>query len=309
MNSDSLWAQSAQQFQQMLTQGWSQALESFQKMDLGANKAPMAMRMAPEKLQALQTQYLQEATELWQKSLQGQVAAEDRRFADVSWAQNPLAAFSAAAYLLNARTMTQLAEAIDADEKTRARIRFGVEQWIAAMSPSNYLAFNPEAQKKALETQGESLAKGIANLLHDIRQGHVSMTDESLFEVGRNVATTEGAVVFENDLFQLIEYKPLTAKVYERPFLLVPPCINKYYILDLQPENSLVRYAVSEGHRTFVVSWRNPDASLGHKTWDDYIEEAVITAIDTVQKIAGAQQINALGFCVGGTMLASALAV
>lgn len=309
MNSDSLWAQSAQQFQQMLTQGWSQALESFQKMDLGANKAPMPMRMAPEKLQALQTQYLQEATELWQKSLQGQVAAQDRRFADVSWAQNPLAAFSAAAYLLNARTMTQLAEAIDADEKTRARIRFGVEQWIAAMSPSNYLAFNPEAQKKALETQGESLAKGIANLLHDIRQGHVSMTDESLFEVGRNVATTEGAVVFENDLFQLIEYKPLTAKVYERPFLLVPPCINKYYILDLQPENSLVRYAVSEGHRTFVVSWRNPDASLGHKTWDDYIEEAVITAIDTVQKIAGAQQINALGFCVGGTMLANALAV
>lgn len=309
MNSDSLWAQSAQQFQQMLTQGWSQALESFQKIDLGANKAPLPMRMAPEKLQALQTQYLQEATELWQKSLQGQVSAEDRRFADVSWAQNPLAAFSAAAYLLNARTMTQLAESIEADEKTRARIRFGVEQWVAAMSPSNYLALNPEAQKKALETQGESLAKGIANLLHDMRQGHVSMTDESLFEVGRNVATTEGAVVFENDLFQLIEYKPLTAKVYERPFLLVPPCINKYYILDLQPENSLVRYAVSEGHRTFVVSWRNPDASLGQKTWDDYIQEAVITAIDTVQKIAGAEQINALGFCVGGTMLANALAI
>ena len=309
MNSDSLWAQSAQQFQQMLTQGWSQALESFQKIDLGANKAPLPMRMAPEKLQALQTQYLQEATELWQKSLQGQVSAEDRRFADVSWAQNPLAAFSAAAYLLNARTMTQLAESIEADEKTRARIRFGVEQWVAAMSPSNYLALNPEAQKKALETQGESLAKGIANLLHDMRQGHVSMTDESLFEVGRNVATTEGAVVFENDLFQLIEYKPLTAKVYERPFLLVPPCINKYYILDLQPENSLVRYAVSEGHRTFVVSWRNPDASLGQKTWDDYIQEAVITAIDTVQKIAGAEQINALGFFVGGTMLANALAI
>ena len=123
MNSDSLWAQSAQQFQQMLTQGWSQALESFQKMDLGANKAPMAMRMAPEKLQALQTQYLQEATELWQKSLQGQVAAEDRRFADVSWAQNPLAAFSAAAYLLNARTMTQLAEAHRLAQRTARIIR------------------------------------------------------------------------------------------------------------------------------------------------------------------------------------------
>ncbi|MDU7587853.1 MAG: alpha/beta fold hydrolase, partial [Acidovorax sp.] len=146
-------------------------------------------------------------------------------------------------------------------------------------------------------------------LLHDLGQGHISMTDESRFEVGRNVATTEGAVVFENELFQLLEYKPLTAKVYERPLLMVPPCINKYYILDLQPDNSLIRHAVAQGHRTFVVSWRNPDASLAHKTWDDYIDEAVLTAIATVQQIAGAKQINALGFCVGGTMLATALAV
>src|SRR6185312_12400011 len=146
-------------------------------------------------------------------------------------------------------------------------------------------------------------------LLHDIRQGHVSMTDERSFEVGKNVATTEGAVVFENELFQLIEYKPLTARVYERPFLLVPPCINKFYILDLQPENSLIRYAVAQGHRTFVVSWRNPDASLGHKTWDDYIEDAAIKAIAVTQEITGARTINALGFCVGGTILCTALAV
>src|SRR5688500_3634523 len=135
------------------------------------------------------------------------------------------------------------------------------------------------------------------------------MTDESLFVVGRNVATTEGAVVFENELFQLLEYKPLTAKVYERPFLLVPPCINKFYILDLQPENSLIRYAVAQGHRTFVVSWRNPDESMSGKTWDDYIEQAAIKAIDVVQEITGAKTINALGFCVGGTILATALAV
>jgi polyhydroxyalkanoate synthase len=141
------------------------------------------------------------------------------------------------------------------------------------LAPSNFLAFNAEAQKKAIETQGESIAKGVQNLLHDMRQGHVSMTDESVFEVGKNVATTEGAVVFENEMFQLIEYKPLTAKVYERPFLLVPPCINKFYILDLQPDNSLVRYAVEQGHRTFVVSWRNPDESLAQTTWDDYIEQ------------------------------------
>ena len=116
-------------------------------------------------------------------------------------------------------------------------------------------------------------------------------------------------MVYENELFQLLEYKPLTAKVYERPFLLVPPCINKFYILDLQPENSLIRYAVEQGHRTFVVSWRNPDDSLAHKTWDDYVEDGAMAAIDVVQNITGAEQINALGFCVGGTILSNALAV
>ena len=150
-------------------------------------------------------------------------------------------------------------------------------------------------------------------MLQDAKQGHMSMTDESLFEVGKNVATTEGAVVFENEFFQLIEYKPLTDKVHEKPFLLVPPCINKFYILDLQPENSFIRYAVSQGHRTFVVSWRNPDASMEKKTWDDYIEHAAIEAIHRVQEITGQDkkggQINALGFCVGGTILTTALAV
>jgi len=202
-----------------------------------------------------------------------------------------------------------LAEAVETDAKTKNRIRFAVEQWMAAASPSNFLALNAEAQKKAIETKGESIAMGVKNLVHDLQQGHVSMTDESLFEVGKNVATTEGAVVFENELFQLIEYKPLTAKVYEKPFLLVPPCINKFYILDLQPDNSLIRYAVEQGHRTFVVSWRNPDQSLAHKTWDDYIEGAVIKAIGVTQEISGSPTINALGFCVGGTMLGTALGV
>ncbi|MBW8722012.1 MAG: class I poly(R)-hydroxyalkanoic acid synthase, partial [Polaromonas sp.] len=184
-----------------------------------------------------------------------------------------------------------------------------VEQWMAATAPSNFLALNAEAQQKAIESRGESIAQGITNLLHDMKQGHVSMTDESVFEVGKNVATTEGAVVFENEFFQLLEYKPLTAKVYEKPFLLIPPCINKFYILDLQPENSLIRYAVSEGHRTFVVSWRNPDESMAGKTWDDYIEHAAIKAIEVVQEITGAKTINALGFCVGGTILGTALSV
>ena len=277
-------------------------------------KQMSGLSLPVQQLGALQGEYLKTATEIWNQSLQrlggdAVPAISDRRFADNAWAENPAAAYTAQMYLLNARTLLQMAEAVEGDEKTRARIRFAVQQWIDAASPSNYLAFNPEAQKKALATKGESIANGLQHLLQDLQKGHVSQTDESVFEVGRNVATTEGEVVFENELFQLIEYKPLTAQVYERPMLFVPPCINKYYILDLQPDNSVIRYTVAQGHRTFVVSWRNPDESLAAKTWDDYIEEGAITAIRTVQAISGAKTINTLGFCVGGTILSTALAV
>ena len=260
-------------------------------------------------LQGLQQEYLQSVQSLADGKQIQALLSRDKRFAKPEWSANPVASMAAANYLLGSRMLTGMAEAVQGDEKTRNRVRFAVEQWVAAMAPSNFLALNADALNKVVETKGESLAQGIANLLADMRQGHVSMTDESLFTVGKNVATTEGAVVFENELFQLIEYKPLTAKVYERPFLMVPPCINKYYILDLQPENSVIRYAVSQGHRTFVISWRNPDESLGHKTWDDYIEQAVLTAIAKTQEISGVEKINALGFCVGGTMLTNALAV
>ncbi|MBT2322390.1 class I poly(R)-hydroxyalkanoic acid synthase [Variovorax paradoxus] len=303
-------------FQQALAQGWAKALESLQSLGAGGNgAAPWEMprfSLPAEKLQQLQQQYVEEATELWRQDLAAR-AGGDRRFAGEAWGSNPFSAFSAAIYLLNTRTLLGMAEAVDADEKTRNRLRFAVEQWTAASAPSNYFAFNAEALKNALDTQGESIARGIRNLLHDVQQGHMSMTDESAFEVGRNVATTEGAVVFENDLFQLLEYKPLTAKVYERPLLLVPPCINKFYILDLQPENSLIRYAVEQGHRVFVVSWRNPDSSMANYTWDQYIEDAAIKAIHVTQEITGQDkkggQIDALGFCVGGTILSTALAV
>jgi polyhydroxyalkanoate synthase len=304
-------------FQQALAQGWSKALESFQSLGAGSHAGPTpwelpAFSMGGEKLQALQQKYVEEATQLWQQGFTAKAGA-DKRFAGEAWGSNPVSAFSAAIYLLNARTLMGMADAVEADEKTRSRLRFAVEQWMAASAPSNYLAFNAEAQKKALDTQGESIARGIQNLLHDVKQGHVSMTDESAFEVGRNVGTTEGAVVFENELFQLLEYKPLTAKVHERPLLLVPPCINKFYILDLQPENSLIRHAVAQGHRTFVVSWRNPDASMAECTWDRYIEDAAIRAIHVVQQITGQDKkggrIDTLGFCVGGTILSTALAV
>ncbi len=308
MHSDLDWAAQARQLQQNLAGQWQQAMQAFQPAaTVGGVAAPI--RFDPERMQALQEAYLEELAHLWNQGLSGKPALADKRFASDAWSRNPVAAFAAAAYLLNARTLLGLAEAAEADPKTKARLRFAVEQWMAASAPSNFLALNAEAQQKALETRGESIARGVQNLLADLQAGHVSMTDESAFEVGRNVATTEGAVVFENALFQLIEYKPLTAKVYERPFLVVPPCINKFYILDLQPENSLIRHLVEQGHRTFVVSWRNPDASLEDKTWDDYIADAALEAISVVQEISGAKKINALGFCVGGTILGTALAV
>ena len=262
----------------------------------------------------LQKNYLQASTELWNQTLlgAGQSAAPaptDRRFSGQGWSANPAAAYTAQMYLLNARTLLQMADSLQGDEKTRLRIRFAVQQWIDAASPSNYLALNPDAQRKALETKGESITQGMKQLWHDLQQGHVSQTDESVFEVGRNVATSEGSVVFENELFQLIEYTPLTSKVHERPMLFVPPCINKYYILDLQPDNSLIRYTVEQGHRLFVISWRNADESVKTATWDQYIEDAVIRAIGLVQEIGGSEKINTLGFCIGGTILATALAV
>jgi polyhydroxyalkanoate synthase len=275
------------------------------------------MQLPAAALAQLQREYLQDATALWNLSLDhvgGEnhshpAAILDRRFAAKEWATHPDAAFTAQMYLLNSRMLMRMVEAVEGDAKTKAKLRFAAQQWIDAIAPSNFLALNPEAQQVALNSEGKSLLAGMQQLLHDAGKGRVSQTDESAFEVGRNVATTEGAVVFENELFQLIEYKPLAAKVHERPMLFVPPCINKFYIMDLQPDNSLIRYTAEQGHRLFVVSWRNPDASLAGKTWDDYIADAAIRAVDVVQELTGAKTLNTLGFCVGGTILATALAV
>jgi polyhydroxyalkanoate synthase len=315
MNFESNWTKVAQQFQKTLGESLQKAVKSslsMQSSPPAANALP-ALQFDAAKMLEIQQTYIKEASTLWNQSLVPTSAAAsaspDRRFSAEAWQTNPLAHLSASSYMLNSQALMGMAEAVEGDEKTKARVRFAVEQWLAAAAPSNFLALNAEAQKKAIETKGESIAQGLQNLMQDMQQGHVSMTDESNFEVGKNVATTEGAVVFENDYFQLLEYLPLTATVHEKPFLLVPPCINKFYILDLQPANSLIRYAVEQGHRTFVVSWRNPDESMQDKTWDDYIEHAAIQAIQVTREITGAKSINALGFCVGGTILATALAV
>jgi polyhydroxyalkanoate synthase len=233
----------------------------------------------------------------------------DKRFATTHWQDNAMAAFSAASYLLNAEFLTAMADAVEAPARDKQKIRFAVQQMVDAMSPANFLATNPEAQQQLIESKGDSLAKGVTNMLRDMQKGRISQSDESAFRVGDNVAVTPGTVVFENELFQLIQYTPVTPQVHAVPLLMIPPCINKFYILDLQPENSLVRYVVEQGNTVFMVSWRNPDQSLAHLTWDDYVEQGAIRAIDVAQEISGQEKLNMFGFCVGGTLASTALAV
>jgi polyhydroxyalkanoate synthase len=233
---------------------------------------------------------------------------DDRRFRAAEWRQ-PYFDYLVQHYLLRARALQTLAETVHLEHHSKKKLLFFVRQAIDAMSPANFAWTNPEALKLAFETRGESLARGLKNLAADLDKGLVSTSDEQAFEVGRNLAITPGAVVFENALFQLIQYRPTTEKVYERPLLIVPPCINKYYVLDLQPENSFVRHAVSQGHTAFIMSWRNMPPAMGHITWDDYVERGIFEAIAAVSAACDVDRINALGFCVGGTLLASGLAV
>jgi polyhydroxyalkanoate synthase len=271
------------------------------------------LAISPERMLDLQQSYVRRLNALWQDFVaHPEKSAEpirDNRFSDAAWQKSSWASFYARAYLLNAEFMNQLAESVAADRKTRQRVKFAVSQWVDAASPSNFLALNPQAQERMLATKGESLTAGLTNLLKDIGKGKITQTDEAAFEVGRNVATSAGAVVYENALMQLIQYAPLTEQVHKRPFVMVPPCINKYYILDLQPENSFIRHAVAQGNTVFVVSWKNPHEAERTATWDDYLELGPIAAINVARQIAGEKQVNALGFCVGGTIIAAALAV
>ncbi|MBO1110890.1 class I poly(R)-hydroxyalkanoic acid synthase [Bordetella petrii] len=275
---------------------------------------PVPVSVAPDALADIQAEFSRDWLRVCDESRRGVLAAPaDRRFRSQAWAASSQHTLLAHAYLLSARALSRMVDAAQVSEALRNRLRFSVMQWVDALSPSNFLAFNPDAQQAAIDTAGRALTDGLANLANDLRKGRISQTDESQFEIGRNVATTPGHVVFQNRLFQLIQYSPQTDTVYERPLVIVPPNINKYYILDLQPANSLVRYAVEQGHTVFMVSWRNPLASdndgADTATWSQYLDEAVLKALEVASDISGQPQVNALGFCVGGTMLASALAL
>ena len=275
-----------------------------------------ALARDPEGLQALQQRYYAEQLALWRHFAAPDPAASglptpepDPRFRAREWREIAWFDYLRRSYGLAARWLRDLIATAEVDGATRRKLAFYTQQFADAASPSNFAATNPEALALAFATRGESLARGLANLAADTVKGRVSMSDESAFEIGRNVAVTPGSVVYRNELIELLQYRPLSAEVHRRALLIVPPCINKYYILDLRPENSFVRYAVENGLTVFMVSWRDVPAAAAHFTWDDYIEHGVARALEVVRAISGEARLNVLGFCVGGTLLAAALAV
>ena len=267
----------------------------------------------------IQNRYYRKRLELWAAYAQPQRAAPpqplvevdpaDRRFRAAEWRETPYFEYLAQSYLLTARWLREVIGGIRLEPRAKRKLEFCARQLADAMSPANFPWTNPEALKLAAATDGDSMTKGLRNLAADLEKGMVSMTDETAFEVGRNLAVTPGAVIYQNDFMQLIQYRPATDTVFERPLVMVPPCINKYYILDLQPENSFVRYAVEQGHTVFMVSWRNMPLEMGRATWDDYLEHGVMKALSVASEVCGGSRVNALGFCVGGTLLGAALAV
>ena len=263
---------------------------------------------------AIEQEFMQAWKRLSEEMARGQLSPiRDRRFASDAWAKSPQHLMMAHLYLLSSQAMQRMVDTAEVPHEMKDRLQFSVMQFVDAMSPANFFATNPEAQAAVVGSGGETLLAGMSNLMTDLQKGRISQTDESKFVIGENVATTQGAVVFQNRFFQLIQYAPLAATVYQRPLLIVPPCINKFYILDLQPENSFARYAVEQGFTVYMISWRNPipedKDDIDQATWDDYLEQGVLKAIAVIQQISGQSQINALGFCVGGTLLATALAL
>ncbi|MBS7811933.1 PHA/PHB synthase family protein [Roseococcus pinisoli] len=240
-------------------------------------------------------------------------AKGDKRFKDEAWRENEVFDFIRQSYLLSARYFTNAVHSADGlDPKTAQKVDFYTRQFVDAMSPANFVMTNPEVLRRTAETGGTNLLKGLSNLLADLERGkgklRIRMTDDSKFKVGENIAVTPGKVVFQTPLMQLIQYNPTTEKVLKRPLVIFPPWINKFYILDLRPKNSFIRWAVEQGHTVFVASWVNPDEALAEKGFDDYMKEGVLAALDAIEAATGEREVNAIGYCLGGTLLATTLA-
>jgi polyhydroxyalkanoate synthase len=279
-----------------------------------------AMLKEPQRLAETQARFAQMWVDMWTRSAEQALGAKtepvvtpppgDRRFAHPAWSQNPALDTLKQAYLIVTEAFLAAIDATDADPQTKRRAKFFAKQFCDMMSPSNIAFLNPDVIEETLRTGGENLVKGWQHAAEDLatNEGRVALVDTSAFEVGKNVGTTPGSVVYRNELMELIRYAPATETVYESPLVIVPPWINKYYILDLQPKNSFVRHAVEAGFHTFVISWRNPDASLADVTMRDYLIEGALEAARVAGEISRTKVVTMNGYCIGGTLLAMLLA-
>jgi polyhydroxyalkanoate synthase len=294
-------------------------------LNIGSAFLEMTARLManPARLVQAQIGFWQDYMTLWQNTAKRMMGIEsepvidgsatDRRFKDDAWRENEVFDFIRQSYLLSARYVQDVVKQADGlDAKTAQKVDFYSRQFIDAMSPSNFLLTNPEVLRKTAETGGENLLNGLNNLLSDLERGkgklRIKMTDTDAFRVGDNIGVSPGKVIYQNDLMQLIQYSPSTEKVLKRPLLIAPPWINKFYILDLRPKNSLVRWAVSQGHTVFMISWVNPDEKLSEKGFENYMTEGYLAALDAIEAATGEREVNAIGYCLGGTLLGSTLA-
>jgi polyhydroxyalkanoate synthase subunit PhaC len=286
-------------------------------MDLYARMATDPALLANTSM-SMWTDYMRLWQSTWLKAfgLQPPPVAEpakgDSRFKDDDWSSNFVFDHIKQSYLIAARHIQQAVAKVDGlPPDSEKKVAFFTRQYVDALAPSNFLMTNPQVLRETLTSGGQNLVRGLNNLLADIEKGggqlRISMTDETAFQLGRNVATTPGKVVHQTPLMQLIQYEPTTAEVYKRPLIIIPPWINKYYILDLREKNSFIRWATAQGHSVFVVSWVNPDARLAKKGFDDYMREGALAAFDAVERATGERQVNAIGYCLGGTLLGATL--
>jgi len=324
------WASIAERSQRLvkdfLERQRAQAATPADPLNIAQAFLEMTQRMVADPTRLVQAQLglWQDYLRLWQHTAERLMGVEssepviepnaaDRRFKDRAWSDNAVFDYVKQSYLLTARWMQAAVKDVDGlDEKTARKVDFYTRQFVDAMAPSNFILTNPEVLRATIESGGENLVKGLGNLLSDLERGQgkllIKMTDLDRFKVGQNIAVTPGKVVYRNDLMELIQYTPTTPTVQRTPLLIMPPWINKFYILDLRPENSFIKWAVAQGHTVFVISWVNPDRELAQKTFADYMLEGPLAALDAIEQATGERQVNVIGYCIGGTLLACTLA-
>ncbi len=287
--------------------------------DVNSQEMASSVKIDPKRFVSQQLQFLEKQKKLWENASKVLLGEEfspviestkgDKRFADEDWTGNPAFNYIKQAYLLNAEYMNEFVDALEFEDKgIEDQVRFYTRQFINSMAPTNYVLTNPEVCREILSTEGENLAKGIDNFMRDLKDSpkeafRVNQVNKDAFELGQDLAYTPGQVIFENELIQLIQYTPTTETVYQVPLLIVPPFINKYYVLDLDQKKSMVAWLVEQGFTVFMVSWVNPDESFRDFPFDDYVNKGVITALDVVEHISGKPEVNLVGYCVGGTIL------